>query len=141
MVKYQKGLLTLEDKVLVETVNVCEIGPHLMTYSSLTLPPKMLAVINIYVDLKGNCTEHTYELKPSSLLINQYPNMVTIPVILIMPKQTDPIVPLVIINLSTESIFLSKCGILGFLDQSDIEICEIMTGSDLEPLGVAVTSE
>ena len=52
-----KGLLTLEDKVLVETVNVCEIGPQLMTYSSLALPPRTLSVINVHVDLKGNSTD------------------------------------------------------------------------------------
>ena len=46
-----KGLITLGDKVLVETVDVCEIGPQLMTYSSLILPPRMLAVINAHVDL------------------------------------------------------------------------------------------
>ena len=34
-----------------------------MTYSSLTLPPRMLAVINVYMDLKRNSTEHTYEVK------------------------------------------------------------------------------
>ena len=34
----RKGLLTLEDKVLVETVDVCEIGHQLMACSSLTLP-------------------------------------------------------------------------------------------------------
>ena len=47
-----KGLLTLENKALVETVNICETGPQLMTYSSLTLPPRMLAVRNIHADLK-----------------------------------------------------------------------------------------
>ena len=30
----RKGLLTLEDKVLVESVDICEIGPKHMTYSS-----------------------------------------------------------------------------------------------------------
>ena len=57
-----KGLFTLEDKVL-QTVDICETGPQLLTYSSLNLPPRMLAVINVYVDLKGNSTEQTYEVK------------------------------------------------------------------------------
>ena len=52
-----------------------------MTYSSLILPPRILAVINVYVDLKGNSAEHTYEVKPNSLFMDQYPNMVIIPVI------------------------------------------------------------
>ena len=127
--------------MLVETVNVCEIGPLLMTYSSLTLPPRTLAVINVHVDLKGNSTEHIYKVKPNSLLMDQQPNVVIIPVMHIIPKQTDTIVPFVIINLSTESAFLSKCEILGILDQTDTEICEITTGLASEPLALEVTSE
>ena len=49
-----------------------------MVYSSLTLPPRMLAVINVHVDLKRKSREHTYEGKP---LMDQYPNMLIIPVI------------------------------------------------------------
>ena len=67
--------------MLVETVDICEIHHQLMTYSSLISPPRMLAVINVHVDLKGNSTQHTYEVKPNSLLMDQYPNMVIIPVI------------------------------------------------------------
>ena len=126
-----KGLLTLQNKVLVEAVDIYEAGPQPMTYSSLTLPPRTLAVINVHVDLKGNSTEHTYEV--NSFLMDQYPNMVIIPVIHIMPVWTDTIIPFIIINLSTESISLSKHEVLGFLEQVDTEICEIMTNSALEP--------
>ena len=112
-----------------------------MTYSSLTLPPRTLAVINVQVDLKGNSTEHTYEIKPNSFLMDQYPIMVIIPVTHMTPKQTNTIFPFDIINFSTKSIFLPKCEILDFLDQTDTEICEIMTSLALEPLAVEVTSE
>ena len=67
--------------------------------------------------------------------------MVIIPVIHISPKQTDSIVPFVIINLSTESVFLSQCNMLGFLDQTNTKICEIMTSLALEPLPLELTSE
>ena len=60
-----KGILTLENKALVESVNICETGPQLMTYSSLILPPRMLAVVSVHVDLKENSTKHTYEVKPN----------------------------------------------------------------------------
>ena len=112
-----------------------------MAYSSLTLPPRTLAVINVHVDLKGNSTEYTYEVKPHSLLMDQYPNMVILPVIHIGLKQTDTMAPIIIINLATESIFLSRHEILGFLDQTDTEICEIMTSLAFVLLVVEVTSE
>ena len=127
--------------MLVETVNVCEIGPQLMTYSSLNLPTRMLAVINVHVEMKGNSTEHIYEVKPKSLLMDQHPNMVIIPVIHITSKQTDTIVSFVIINLSTKSVLLSRHEILGFLDQTDTEIYKIMTSLALEPLALEATSE
>ena len=119
----RKGLLTLEDKVLVETLNICETGPQLMTYSSLILPPRMLAVVSVHVDLKENSKEHTYNVKPNSFLLDQYPNMVIMPVFHIMPMWTDTTIPFIIINLSTELTFLAKCEVLGFLDQVDTVIC------------------
>ena len=82
-----------------------------MTYSSLTLPP-----------LKQNSTEHTYGAKPNSFHMDQYPNMVIVPVIYIMPMWTDIIIPFIKINLSTESIFPSKCEVLRFLNQIDVAI-------------------
>ena len=133
--------MTLEDKALVETIDICETRPQLMTYSSLTLPPRMLAVINVHVDLKGNSTEHTYEVEPNSLHMDQYPNMVIIPVIHIMPIWTGTIMPFIVTKMSTKSIFLSKCEVFGFLDQTDNEICEIMNSLALEPLPLNVTSE
>ena len=64
-----------------------------------------------------------------------------IPGIHISPNETDTIVPFVISNLSATSIFLPRCKILGFLDQTDTEICEVMTSSVLEPLAAEVTSK
>ena len=103
-----------------------------MTYSNLTLPPRMLASVSIYIYLKKNTSEHTYKVKPNSFLMDQYLNMVIIPVIYLTPMQTDTIIPLIRINMSIESISLSKCKVLGILDEIDTEICEIMTSLALE---------
>ena len=54
---------------------------------------------------------------------------------------TENIIPLIVINMSTKSISLSKHKVLGFLDWTDTEICEIMTSLALEPLTVEITSE
>ena len=61
--------------MLTETINICETGPQLMTYSSLILPLRMLAVVSVHVELKENPSEYTYKVKPNSFLINQYPNI------------------------------------------------------------------
>ena len=73
--------------------------------------------------------------------MDEHPNMVIICVIHITPSPTDTIVPFVIINLSTKSVFLSKHEILGFSDQTDTDMCEIMTSSALGPLALKVTSQ
>ena len=67
--------------------------------------------------------------------------MVIIPVIHIIPIWTDTINPFIIINVSTESIFFSKCEVLGFLDQLDTGIGGIVTSLALEPLALEVTAE
>ena len=107
-----------------------------MTYSSLTLPPMVLAVLNVHVYLKKNSTEHIYDVKLNSFLMDQNPNMVIILVINIAPMWTDTIIPFITINPSTASTFLFKCEILGFLDLTDTEICEIMTSLALEPIAL-----
>ena len=91
--------------------------------------------------MKGNSTEHAYEVKLNSPIMDQYPNMVIIPVIHITPKQIDTIVSFVIIKLSTTIIFISKHEILGFLDQRDTEICKITTCLAFELLALEVRSE
>ena len=73
--------------------------------------------------------------------MDQYPNMVVMPVTHIAPRQTDTIIPFAVINLFTESIFLSKCEVLGFLEPVGIAICEISTSSAMEPLDLEVTAE
>ena len=73
--------------------------------------------------------------------MNQYSNLAIISAIHITPTWTDTIIPSITINLSIESIFLSKCKVLGFLDQTVTEICKIMTSLALDPLALEVTAE
>ena len=42
-------------------------------------------------------------------------------------------VPLVVINLSTDSIYLSKGEIMGFMQSQSLDIPEIMTETSTEP--------
>ena len=63
------------------------------------------------------------------------------PVIHITPRQMYTIIPIVVIILSTESIFLSKCKVLGFLEPMGTEICEIAINAAIESLALEVTAE
>ena len=65
-----KGLLTEGKIVLIETIHVCEDSHHILTWTSLNLPPKTLAVINTRVDLKGKLQNEIYEAKIVYFQIN-----------------------------------------------------------------------
>ena len=80
--------------------------PHFLTHTNFSLPPRILAILNAWVELRGNPQDHT-----------QYPSMVVMPAIHISPKWTATIILFVLVNLSTESIFLSKNEILGLFGQ------------------------
>ena len=82
----------MKNKVLVETLDICEMGPQLVACFNLILLPITLAVINVHIDLKVNSAEHTYEGKPNSLLMDWYPKKVVMPVIHITPRQIVTII-------------------------------------------------
>ena len=105
------------------------------------MTPSILAIHNVCVELRGNPQGHTYKDKPNSLLSDQYPNKVVIPAIHITTTQGNTIVQFLLVNLSTDIIFLSKNKILGLLDKSDSEIYEIPTSSASETLTLEVTSK
>ena len=93
--------------MLVETINVCENGPCIMTCTCFILPPRMLTILNVQVELRGNPQDHTYKVKPNSFLTNQYQNMVVIHTIHILLKQTATVTLFVLGNL-VNRVCLSK---------------------------------
>ena len=38
----------------VETINVCEMSPCILAYSNITLPPRIFAIPNVHVELRGD---------------------------------------------------------------------------------------
>ena len=91
------------------------MGPYIFVHSNLMLPPRTLAILKVHIKLRGNPQKQTYDIKLSSLLSDQYLSMVVTPAIHITPNQSHAVVPFVLVNLSTESIFQSKNENLGFL--------------------------
>ena len=73
--------------MLVVTINICELGPDILTHSNLTLLPRPLAILNACIKLRGIPQEQTYDIEASSLLSDQYPNMVEMPTIHFTPNR------------------------------------------------------
>ena len=83
-----------------------EDKPQLNMTHSVTLPGRTLAIVCIYNNLVPNQSGYIYEIEPSSHLHEKYPNLCVIPMIHNVDVHKTENVPLVVINLSSEEIYL-----------------------------------
>ena len=99
----------------------------------MTLPGRTLTVIYVNNNLSPEQSGHLYEIKHNYLLSNTYPNLCILPMIHNVDLHKTENVPLVVINLSTDSIYLSKGKIMGFMQCQSLDISEIMIETSTEP--------
>ena len=103
-----------------------------MTHS-VTLPGRTLAVVCVYNNLVPNQSGYIYEVEPCSTLYEKYPNICVIPMIHNVDVHKTENVPLVIINLSSDEIYLLKGETMGFMQIQSLDISEITTETSTEP--------
>ena len=127
-----KCILDHKQQELVAAVNM-EMKPHLSLANSMTLPGRTLAVIYVNNNLSPEQSGHLYEIEPNYLLTNEYPNLCIFPMIHNVDLHKTENVPLVVINLLTDSIYLSKGEVMGFMQSLSLDISEIMTETSTEP--------
>ena len=85
-----------------------EVRPHLSVANSISLPGRSLAVMYVNNNLSPEQSGYLYEIEPNYLLTNDYQNLYIIPMIHNVDLHKTENVPLVVINLLTDSIYLSK---------------------------------
>ena len=110
-----------------------EVKPQLSLASSLSLLGRTLAVVHVNNNLSPEQSGHLYEIKPNYLLTNEYPNLCIIPMIHNVDLHRTENVPLLVINLLTDNIYLSKGEVMGFMQSQSLDISEIMTETSMEP--------
>ena len=103
-----------------------------MAYS-VTLPGRSLAIVCIYNNLDPDQSGHIYEIEPSQYLNEKYPNLCVIPMIHNVDVHKTENVPLVVINLSSDDVYLLKGETMGFMQNQSLDISEIMTETSTEP--------
>ena len=103
-----------------------------MTHS-VTLPGRTLPIVCIYNNLAANQSGYIYEIEPSSNLYEKYPNLSVFPMIHNVDVHKTENVPLVVINLSSDEIYLLKGETMGFMQIQSLDISEIMTETSMEP--------
>ena len=100
---------------------------------SVTLPGRTLAIVCIYNNLVPDQSGCIYENEPSHKLYEKYLNLCVIPMIHNVDVHKTENVPLVVINLSSDEVYLSKGETMGFMQNQSLDISEIMTETSMEP--------
>ena len=118
-----------------------EIRPHLSLTNSISLPGRTLAVIHRNNNLTQEQSGHLYEIKPNYLLTNEYPDLYIVPTIHNVDLHETENVPLVVINFSTDNIYLSKGEIIGFMQSQHLDIFEIMTELSTKPFSTSLEED
>ena len=101
--------------------------------NSITLPGRSLTVVFVCNDLEPDQSGQIYEVEPSQILNDKYPNLCIIPMIHNVDIHKTENVPLVVINLLTEDVYLSNGEVMGFMQNQSIDILEIVTDTSTEP--------
>ena len=74
-----------------------------------------------------------YEIEPNYFLTEEYPNLYIVLMIHNVDIHKTENVPLVVINFSTDSVYLLKGEIMGFMQDQSLDISEIITKASTEP--------
>ena len=107
----------------------------------MTLPGRSLAVVCVCNNLEPDQSGQIYEIEPSQYLNEEYPNLCIIPMIHNVDVHKTENVPLVVINLSTDDVYLLKGEIMGFMQNQSLDILEIVTETSTEPLPIILEDD
>ena len=127
-----KCILNCHQEKLIATLDITS-NPNLRTTTSVLLPGRTLAVIHVNSNLVPEQSSQIYEIEPSKMLSEKYPNVYIMSMINNVDTFITENVPLVIINFSVDDISISKGEIMGFLQNQSLDISEIRTESSTEP--------
>ena len=144
-----KFVLHHKEKVLVESLETYITGPRIYTRNHIDIPGRTLAVLNVTVDVRKEHCNTSFNVKANKLLINEYPNLIAIPTIHNVKNVQNPVIPYVLVNLSTESVYLPKRELLGQLIPTDTDnniipeniyadICHVYEDTDMNEEDIEV---
>ena len=135
-----KSILNCQQEELIATLDIAN-NPQLRTSTSVLLPGRTLAVIQVNSNLEPKQSGHIYEVKPSIVLSQKYPNVYIVPMIHNVDTYITESVPMVLINFSVDDILFSKGVIMGFLQNQSLDISEIMTETSTEPSPIIIEED
>ena len=135
-----KCILNFQQEEMVAALDITN-APHLETSTTVCLPGRTLAVIQVKSELKCEQTGQIYEVQPNEELLDKYPNIYVVPMIHNADTYIPDTVPMVLINFSLDDVSIPKGEIMGFLQNQTIDISEIKTETSTEPSPVSIGEE
>ena len=134
-----KCILDYQQQELIASIDI-ENKPWISLTNSMTLPGRTLAVIQVNTDLKPEQSGQMYKIEPNYFLTEEYPNLYFLPMVHNVDIHKTENVPLVIINL-TDSVYLLKGEVMGFMQNQSLNISEIVTETSTEPSPILVEDD
>ena len=139
-VKYSeegKCILDYQQQELIGSLGV-EDKPQLSLTTSVLLPGRTLAVIQVNSNLEPEQSGQIYEIGPNCSLSEEYPNLYIVPMMHNIDVHKTEIAPLELINFSVDDISLLNGEIMGFMQSQSLDISEITTETSTEPSPILI---
>ena len=130
-----KCILDYQQQELVASIDI-EDKPQLNMTHSVTIPGRTLAIVCVCNNLDPHQSGSLYEIEPSNMINEKYPNLCVIPMIHNVDVHRTEHLPLVVINFAPDDIYLLKGETMGFMQIQSLEISEIMTETSTEPSSI-----
>ena len=128
-----KCILNCHQEELIATLDTTN-NPQLKMTTSVLLPGRTLAVIQVNGNLEPEQSGHIYGVEPNMMLSEKYPNVYIMPMIHNVDMYIKESVPMVlIINFSVDDISILKGEVMGFLQSQSLDISKISTETSTEP--------
>ena len=135
-----KCILNCHQGELIGTLDIAS-NPQLRMMTSVLLPGRTLAVIQVNSSLVPEQSGQIYEIEPNIMLSEKYPNVYIVPMIHNVDTYITENVPMVLINFSDDDISFSKGEIMGFLQNQSLDISEIRTETSTEPSPIIIEED
>ena len=135
-----KCILNCQQEELIATLDIAS-NPQLRTTTSVLLPGRTLAVIQVNMNLKPEQSGQIYKVIPNTVLSEKYPNVYIVPMIHNVDTYITDNVPMILINFSVDDVLFSRGEIMGFLQSQPIDISEIMTETSTEPSPIVIEED
>ena len=100
-----------------------------------------MVVVSVRNNLEPNQSGQIYEIEPSQYLKEKYPNLCIISMIHNVDVHKSKNVPLVVINLSTDDVYLLKGEVMGFMQNQSLDIWEIVVETSMEPTSIILEDD